>query len=123
MKRMNSNQTGTNEPGRTALKNACLAACRKVLERMARAREMIFSESQGAFRAQERLLRVALNEAEAAAWQTAYPDLVFPVLATEKVQAVVASDAKLQAVRRARHAFWSASLAKNRRQPQPRAGL
>ena len=58
-----------------------------------------------ALRAQEHLLRLVLNEAEAAAWQTAYPDLVFPMLATEKVQAVIAWDAKRQALRRARHAF------------------
>jgi len=32
----------------------------------------------------------ALNEAEAAAWQTMFPHLVFPALATEKVQAAIA---------------------------------
>ncbi len=34
-----------------------------------------------------RLLRLALNEAEALAWQTDYPHLVFPVLAAEKARA------------------------------------
>jgi len=34
------------------------------------------------------VLRSALNEAEAIAWQTPYPHLVFPVLAREKATAV-----------------------------------
>jgi hypothetical protein len=122
MKRKNTNQNVTNGSGRTALKNTCLAVCQKVLERIAGAREMILRESLGALRAQERVLRLALNEAEAAAWQTAYPDLVFPVLATEKVEAVVAWDAKRQRVRGAGYALWSAGLAKNRSHHQLRTG-
>jgi hypothetical protein len=114
MKRKIANQNVTNRSGRTALKNACLAVCQKALERIAGAREMILRESLGTLPAQESVLRLALNEAEAAAWQTAYPELVFPVLATEKVQAVVAWDAKLQRVRGARYALWSAGLAKKR---------
>jgi hypothetical protein len=34
------------------------------------------------------VLRSALNEAEALAWQTPYPHLLFPVLAQEKASAV-----------------------------------
>jgi hypothetical protein len=36
-----------------------------------------------------RLLRLALNEAEALAWQTEFPHLVFPELAREKARAAV----------------------------------
>jgi hypothetical protein len=123
MKRKHANQNVTNGPGRTALKNTCLAVCRKVLERIAGAKELILTESRGSLRVPEQLVRLALNEAEAVAWQTTYPDLVFPVLATEKVQAVIAWDAKLQTVRRARYALWSASLDKNRNHYQARASL
>jgi len=35
-----------------------------------------------------RLFQVALNEAEALAWETEYPQLVFPTLAEEKIAAV-----------------------------------
>jgi hypothetical protein len=35
------------------------------------------------------LLRLALNEAEALAWQTDFPQLFFPALAAEKAQAAV----------------------------------
>jgi hypothetical protein len=40
------------------------------------------------FELPERLFRVALNEAEALAWETEYPQLVFPVLAEEKIEAI-----------------------------------
>jgi len=42
------------------------------------------------FELPERLFRVALNEAEALAWETEYPQLVFPVLAREKIEAIAA---------------------------------
>jgi len=35
----------------------------------------------------DRIFRLALNEAAALAWQTGYPHLFFPDLATEKIQA------------------------------------
>jgi hypothetical protein len=40
------------------------------------------------FELPERLFRVALNEAEALAWETEYPQLVFPTLAEEKIEAI-----------------------------------
>ena len=36
------------------------------------------------------MVKLALNEAELAAWQTPFPHLVFPLLAKEKVLAVAA---------------------------------
>jgi hypothetical protein len=42
------------------------------------------------FELPERLFRVALNEAEALAWETEYPQLVFPSLAEEKIEAMSA---------------------------------
>jgi hypothetical protein len=83
----------------TTFKNTCLAFRRKILTQIKKAKEAIFTESRAALAAQERLLRLALNEAEALAWQTMYPHLVFPALAREKVQAVVAWDAHQQFVR------------------------
>ena len=74
-------------------------SCRKIRAQIAGVKEAIFVESGRAFPAPERLVRLALNEAEAAAWQTKYPHLVFPALATEKVQAVAAWNARQQSVR------------------------
>jgi len=75
--------------------------CRKVPAQIRAAKNAIFAESFDALPAQERLLRLALNEAEALAWQTAYPQLVFPALAAEKVQAVITWDRRQQARLRA----------------------
>ena len=47
-----------------------------------------------------RLLRLALNEAEALAWQTDFPHLVFPALAMEKAQATIRWHQRQRAVRR-----------------------
>ena len=47
-----------------------------------------------------RLLKLALNEAEALAWQTSHPHLFFPLLATEKAEAAVKWHKRQSAVRR-----------------------
>jgi len=80
-------------------RNACRSSCRKIREQIAGVKEAIFAEYSRAFRAPERLVRLALNEAEAAAWQTKYPHLFFPTLAVEKVRAVAAWNARQQSVR------------------------
>jgi hypothetical protein len=67
---------------------------------LAQIKAAIFDESRAALKAEERLLRLALNEAEAVAWQTRYPHLFFPVLATEKVQSLTAWAAHQRAVRK-----------------------
>lgn len=89
----------------TTLRKACTACYQNVSAQIAAARETIFTESKQALEAPERLLRLALNEAEALAWETTYPQLVFPTLATEKVQAVVAWSANQKAVRRSSPIF------------------
>jgi len=78
------------------LKQICLASCQKIL---AQAKAAIFAEWEAVLATQKRLLQLALNEAEAQAWQTQYPHLVFPVLAMEKVQAVVAWNRRQESLR------------------------
>jgi hypothetical protein len=81
-----------------SLTHQCLASCRLLLAQIQRAKDAIFAEFRGTLAAHERLLRLALNEAEGLAWQTAYPHLVFPALATEKAQAVVNWNARQQSI-------------------------
>jgi hypothetical protein len=69
------------------------------LERVNHAKEAVLAEWSSALRTQQHALRLALNEAEALAWETMYPHLVFPTLATEKVQAVAAWSDHQQRVR------------------------
>ena len=109
---MNLNDTnGSGKHGSVgrAFGKACLASCQKILAQITAAREVIFNEAVDVLKSQEHLLRLALNEAEATAWQTEFPQLVFPALATEKVQAVVAWDARQQAVRRTNPIFGLAA--------------
>mgnify|MGYP001332567099 CR=1 FL=1 len=63
------------------------AACRKVRAQIAAVREAIQAEFRQMLAIPERLIRLALDEAEALAWQTTVPQLVFPELAVEKVRA------------------------------------
>jgi len=51
---------------------------------------------------QPRLLRLALNEAEALAWQSGFPELVFPILAQEKAGKLASWHERQQSVRQAR---------------------
>ena len=78
--------------GRTSSSNqfarACRACYQKALAQVARVKATLLAEARAALTAPERLVNLALNEAEAQAWQTDYPHLVFPVLAAEKVRAV-----------------------------------
>ena len=100
MKQNTTNETLNRTTG-TTLKQACLGACGKIAAQVARAKDAIFAESRQLLGAPERMLRLALNEAEAVAWQTDYPHLLFPELAAEKVQAVAAWSHHQSAVRSA----------------------
>jgi hypothetical protein len=84
----------------SAFKNVCVASCRNILVQIAAAKEAIFTDSFKELGAHEHLLRLALNEAEAVSWETKYPQLIFPGLATEKVQSVMAWAAQQQLVLR-----------------------
>jgi hypothetical protein len=79
----------------------CIACCEKLLARVNRARNTILSEFRETMQLNDRLLRLALNEAEALAWQTEYPHLLFPTLAQEKLQTASAWSQRQQRIRRA----------------------
>jgi hypothetical protein len=73
-----------------AFSKACLNGCRKILAQIRNAREMLLAEARETLEGQDKLLRLAVNEAEALAWQTRYPQLLFPTLAVEKIRGVAA---------------------------------
>ena len=68
----------------------CSARCQKSASTLQSARQALFDEFRQESRAPYRMLRLALNEAEALAQQTDFPLLVFPVLAREKAEAIAA---------------------------------
>src|SRR6266705_6408538 len=80
--------------------DACALSCQKLIAQIKEARDTVLAEFRGTLRAPERLLQLALNEAEALAWETEFPHLVFPVLATEKAEAVAAWEARQRSIRR-----------------------
>ena len=50
---------------------------------------------------QPHVLQLALNEAEALAWETGFPELVFPTLAQEKARSVATWHERQKALRQA----------------------
>lgn len=88
----NIRKTGIKEnAGRpsTSLLRACLNTCSAIRDGVKNAKETMLWQYGTGFKGQERLLQLALNEAEAVAWTTDYPHLVFPELALEKAEAAV----------------------------------
>jgi hypothetical protein len=65
---------------------ASFALCRKALALTQEFKARLLSEFRDKRAEQQHLVRLALNEAEALAWETDYPHLLFPTLAAEKVQ-------------------------------------
>ncbi|HEY1788922.1 MAG TPA: hypothetical protein VGJ73_12230 [Verrucomicrobiae bacterium] len=65
-----------------------IASGQKLIIGIERAKRDLANEFAGQSDLPQRLFQVALNEAEALAWETEYPQLVFPTLAEEKIAAI-----------------------------------
>jgi len=76
--------------GRATAGGTFATVCSKVLAQIRDTKAAILAESRDTLKVQEQLLRLALNEAEALAWQTVYPQLLFPALAAEKIRGLAA---------------------------------
>jgi hypothetical protein len=85
---MNTTNENTNNAEQT-FANRCLQSCKVLLTEIEQAKNMIVNDFHESLDTHGNLFRLALNEAEALAWQTDYPHLVYPTLAMERVQAVV----------------------------------
>jgi len=66
----------------------CVASCRKILAQIESVRSQVADEFRDRLEEHKHVLDLALNEAEALAWESGYPQLFFPVLATEKASAI-----------------------------------
>jgi hypothetical protein len=84
---------------------AFLAPYQNLAARIERVKSSIVAEFRDAFKTRRHLLENVLHEADALAWQTEYPHLVFPALALEKVQAAIDWIAQSQSVRQRSAAF------------------
>lgn len=99
MRSKTTNELGANARAGGGFSGLCLRSCQKLLTHIQKARTAVLSEIRGAA-APEHMLELALNEAEAMAWQTGFPHLVFPALAMEKAQAVADWNRHQRSIRR-----------------------
>jgi hypothetical protein len=100
---MKTNQTEANKSKLTAagkFVGTCLAGCQKLVARIQKAKESILAEFRETRETHNRLLRLAVVEAEALAWQTEFPHLVFPTLAREKAEEIAKWEARQFAIQR-----------------------
>jgi len=77
----------------------CVASCRKLLAQIENVKAQVLAEFRDRVAEHQHLLDLAVNEAEALAWQTGFPQLVFPTLATEKARAVTGWHLRQQSLR------------------------
>jgi hypothetical protein len=98
---MKTNQEAGKRNVAEKLTSACVAQCQKLIAQVAQAKNNLVTEFKENFGGQERLIQLAVNEAEALAWETEYPHLVFPALALEKVKIAANWQQRQQLVRRA----------------------
>lgn len=78
-----------NKNQKNALGHA-LDTCKAVLAQINHVKQAILTEARDTLEAPEQLLRLAVSEAEALAFQTRYPQLVFADLAEENIQRTAA---------------------------------
>lgn len=84
---------------KNSVSEACVKSCQKALSQVAKAKDAILAQFRGLVADHEEVLRLALNEAEALAWQTQYPQLVFLDLAEENATRVANWAAHQRAIR------------------------
>jgi hypothetical protein len=106
---MNTNDTNKNFNAEQTIGNRCVQSCKKLLAGIEQAKNKIADEFREIVEANQKTFQLALNEAEALAWQTDYPQLLFPTLAVEKVQAVATRRVRQQSLRRSHSVFAEAA--------------
>ena len=99
-KNLNTEQTITDR---------CVQSCKKLLAGIERAKKGIAAEFREIVETNQKSFQLALNEAEALAWRTEYPQLFFPDLAVEKIQAVATWQTRQQSVHQPELAFARAA--------------
>jgi hypothetical protein len=102
MKTRYQDNQNLNQPG--SFRRTCVAACETLLEQLNQVKQRVQAEFQDAFGLHKHLLRQALAEADALAWQTEYPHLFFPELAAEKASQAADWRARQQALLRRKRA-------------------
>ena len=106
---MKTTDTNKSVTDKQTLTNRCVQSCKKLITGIRAARNRVANEFHETLEANGQLVRLALNEAEALAWETDYPHLLFPALAVEKVQAVATWQTRQRSVQRHHSVFAEAA--------------
>lgn len=77
--------------------DTCVKYCQKILAQVGNAKASLLAQFRDLAAEHEEALRLAINEAEAMAWKTQYPQLVFQELAAEKMWIAVGGVARQNA--------------------------
>jgi hypothetical protein len=99
MKTNNENVTENKVSAQSNFSDRCVASCRKLLAQLEEVKEQVVAEFRDRLDDHQHVLELAVNEAEALAWQTGFPQLFFPTLATEKARAVTGWYLRQQSIR------------------------
>jgi hypothetical protein len=105
---MNTTYTDKNLNAEPTIANRYLQSCKKLLAGIEQAKKRIAAEFREITESNRKSFQLALNEAEALAWQTDYPQLIFPALAMEKVQAVAVWKTRQQSIHESHLVFAEA---------------
>jgi len=97
---MNTNHFQTIVNAESTVAKQCVQSCKKLLAGIEQANNRIAGEFRETLDSHTQLFQLALREAEALAFQTDYPHLLFPSLALEKLQTVSAWQARQQWLQR-----------------------
>jgi hypothetical protein len=108
-KNMNTNHAQEIVNAKPNIADHCVQSCRKLLAGIEQAKKKIANEFQETLDSHAQIFQLALKEAEALAFQTEYPHLLFPSLALEKIQAVSAWQARQQSLRHRGASFAEAA--------------
>ena len=85
---------------RPSFGSRCVASYKRLLAQIEEVKAAVVNEFRDRLEADQRVLELAVNEAEALAWQTGFPQLLFPDLAAEKAHAVAGWHERQEALRR-----------------------
>ncbi|MGD1088837.1 MAG: hypothetical protein ABR955_08960 [Verrucomicrobiota bacterium] len=106
---MNTTYINKNLNAEPSIANRCLQSCKKLLAGIEQAKKRIGAEFREIVELNQKSFQLALNEAEALAWQTDYPQLIFPTLAVEKVQALAVRQARQRSMQQPHLVFAEAA--------------
>ena len=106
---MNTNDMNKVLNAESTIADRCAQSFMKLLAGIEQTKGRIAAEFREIVESNQKSFQLALNEAEALAWETDYPQLFFPTLAMEKVQAVASRRPRQQFVQYPPLAFAEAA--------------